>query len=42
MLINRFDLQKDNPKALYIRVLRRGGPEFFHADGIFVFGQPAA
>ena len=40
--INRFDLQKDNPKALYIRVLRRGGPEFFHADGIFVFGQPAA
>lgn len=40
--INRFDLQNQNPKALYIRVLRRGGPEFFHADGIFVFGQPAA
>jgi hypothetical protein len=40
--INRFDLQKENPKALYIRVLRRGGPEFFHADGIFVYGQPAA
>ena len=40
--INRFDLQNQNPKALYIRVLRRGGPEFFHADGIFVYGKPAA
>ena len=37
-----FDLQKERPKALYVRVLRPGGPEFFHANGIYVFGEPAA
>ncbi|MBR5894816.1 MAG: hypothetical protein IKZ13_04665 [Akkermansia sp.] len=40
--INRFDLQKERPKALYVRVLRSGGPEFFHANGIYVYGEPAA
>ncbi len=40
--INRFDLQKERPKALYIRVLRPGGPEFFQATGIYVYGTPAA
>lgn len=40
--INRFDLQKERPKALYIRVLRPGGPEVFHANGIYVYGTPAA
>ena len=40
--INRFDLQKERPKALYVRVLRSGGPEFFHAIGIYVYGEPAA
>lgn len=40
--INRFDLRKERPKALYIRVLRKGGPEFFHANGIYVYGEPAA
>ncbi|MBR5522548.1 MAG: hypothetical protein IKV82_03680 [Akkermansia sp.] len=40
--INRFDLQKERPKALYVRVLRPGGPEFFHANGIYVYGEPAA
>lgn len=40
--INRFDLQNERPKALYVRVLRPGGPEFFHANGIYVYGEPAA
>lgn len=40
--INRFDLQSERPKALYVRVLRGGGPEFFHANGIYVYGEPAA
>ncbi len=40
--VNRFDLQKEHPKALYVRVLRSGGPEFFHANGIYVYGDPAA
>ena len=37
-----FDLQNERPKALYVRVLRPGGPEVFHANGIYVFGEPAA
>ncbi len=40
--INTFDLQNERPKALYVRVLRPGGPEVFHANGIYVFGEPAA
>ena len=40
--INNFDLQQERPKALYVRVLRSGGPEFFHANGIYVYGEPAA
>lgn len=40
--INSFDLQQERPKALYVRVLRPGGPEFFHANGIYVYGEPAA
>ena len=26
----------------YVRVLRKGGPEFFHLNGIFLFGRDAA
>ncbi len=37
-----FDLTKERPKALYVRVLRPGGPEVFHANGFYVFGEPAA
>lgn len=37
-----FNLQEERPKALYVRVLRPGGPEVFHANGIYVFGEPAA
>lgn len=40
--INTFDLENERPKALYVRVLRPGGPEVFHANGIYVFGEPAA
>ena len=40
--INTFDLQKERPKALYVRILRPGGPEFFHANGIYIYGEPAA
>lgn len=40
--INTFDLQAERPKALYVRVLRPGGPEFFHANGIYIYGEPAA
>lgn len=40
--IIRFNLEKERPKALYVRVLRPGGPEVFHANGIYVFGEPAA
>jgi hypothetical protein len=40
--INCFDLQNERPKALHVRVLRPGGPEFFHANGIYVYGEPAA
>lgn len=40
--VNRFDLQKENPRALYIRILREGGPEYFHCEGIYVYGTPSA
>lgn len=30
------------PTAKYVRILRPGGPEFFHLSGIFVYGEQAA
>lgn len=30
------------PAAKYVRILRPGGPEFFHLSGIFVYGEQAA
>ena len=30
------------PTAKYIRILRPGGPEFFHLSGIYVYGEQAA
>lgn len=38
----RIDLTAEQPKALYVRVIRPGAQEVFHIDGIFVFGTPAA
>lgn len=40
--VNRIDLSQDKPKALYVRILRPGGPDFFHTSGIYVYGTPAA
>ena len=36
------DLSSSRPLAKYVRILRPGGPEFFHLRGIFVYGNPAA
>ncbi len=40
--VNRLDLQGTRPRARYIRILRPGGPQLFHLNGIFVYGRPAA
>ncbi len=40
--VNRLDLQKSKPRARFIRILRPGGPELFHLNAIFVYGQPAS
>ncbi len=38
----RVDLGTAHPLAKYVRILRKGGPEFFHLLGIYVYGNPAA
>ena len=38
----RIDLGAEQPKALYVRIIRPGAQSVFHIDGIFVFGTPAA
>ena len=40
--IIRFDLGAEQPKALYVRVIRPGAHEVLHIDGLFVYGTPAA
>lgn len=40
--IIRIDLTSEQPKALYVRVIRPDAQEVFHVDGFFVFGNPAA
>jgi hypothetical protein len=40
--ITRIDLQAEQPKALYVRVIRPDTQEVFHLDGLFVYGTPAA
>ncbi len=40
--VNRLDLQDKKLRARYIRILRPGGPQFFHLFGIYVYGKPAA
>lgn len=40
--ITRVDLQAEQPKALYVRVIRPDTQEVFHMDGLFVYGTPAA
>ena len=36
------DLSAAQPLAKFVRILRPGGPDFFHLRGIFVYGKPAA
>lgn len=38
----RVDLGDKLPLAKYVRILRSGGPEFFHLNGIYVYGNQAA
>ena len=36
------DLKASAPLAKYVRIVRKGGPEFFHLRAIYVYGKPAA
>ena len=38
----RIDLGGARPLAKYVRILRQGGPEFFHLRAIYIYGVPAA
>jgi hypothetical protein len=40
--ITRVNLQAEQPKALYVRVIRPDTQEVFHIDGLFVYGTPAS
>ena len=40
--VMRVDLGDKLPLAKYVRILRRGGPEFFHLNGIYIYGNQAA
>lgn len=40
--IIRIDLTAEQPRALYIRVIRPDTQDVFHLDGFYVFGTPAA
>lgn len=40
--VMRVDLSSKLPVAKYVRILRPGGPEFFHLNGIFIYGNQAA
>ncbi len=37
--VTRVDMSANPQKALYVRILRKGGPEFFHLNGIYVYGK---
>ena len=40
--IMRADLTDKLPVAKYVRILRPGGPEFFHLNAVYVYGNQAA
>lgn len=40
--VMRSNLDNRKPIAKYVRVMRTGGPEFFHLSGIYVYGHLAA
>ncbi len=37
--VNRVDLSKKKPRTRFVRLLREGGPEFFHLNGIYIYGK---
>ena len=40
--VSSVDLSATRPLAKYVRILRQGGPEYFHLRSIFIYGNPAA
>ncbi len=40
--VNRLDLRESKPRARFIRIIRGGGKDVFHLNGIFVYGEQAA
>jgi competence protein ComGC len=40
--VMRTDLDGKLPVAKYVRIVREGGPEFFHLNGIYIYGNQAA
>ncbi|MBR1998094.1 MAG: discoidin domain-containing protein, partial [Akkermansia sp.] len=40
--VMRADLGEKLPLAKYVRILRPGGPEFFHLNAVYVYGNQAA
>lgn len=40
--VMRADLTDKLPVAKYVRILRPGGPEFFHLNAVYVYGNQAA
>lgn len=40
--VMRADLGDKLPVAKYVRIVRPGGPEFFHLNGIYIYGNQAA
>ncbi len=36
------DLSSARPRAKYVRIVRVGGPEFFHLNAIYIYGEQAA
>ncbi len=40
--VMRSDLDGRKPVAKYVRIVRQGGPDFFHLNGIYIYGNQAA
>lgn len=40
--VMRSDLNGRKPVAKYVRIVRQGGPDFFHLNGIYIYGNQAA
>lgn len=40
--VMQVDLGSSKPLAKYVRIVRPGGPEFFHLNGIYIYGEQAA